>query len=73
MQDELKSSRVSLDMALVDMEESMLKVEDSREVHDVVCGDLQAGGTRTFEMKRKADDAHDRVPTQRTSTTPSAI
>ena len=40
MQDELKSSRVSLDMNLVDMKESMLKVEDSGEVHDVVCRDL---------------------------------
>ena len=37
------------------------KVEDSREAHDVVFPDLQAGGTRTFEMKRKADDAQDQI------------
>ena len=35
--------------------------EDRCEVHDVVCQDLHAAGTRTFEMKRKARDAHDRV------------
>ena len=44
----------------MDMNMSMSKVDDSREVH-VECRDLQAAGTRTFEMKRKADDAHDRI------------
>ena len=50
-------------MALMDVNESVSKVDDSREVHDVVCRDLQVAGTRTFETKRKADDAHDRIRT----------
>ena len=65
LQGKLKSSRENLDAAPMDMKESMSKVGDSRQVHDVVCRHLQAAGTRTFEMKRKADDALDRLPTHR--------
>ena len=61
---ELKSSRESLDTALMGVKESISttsscqsKVNDSREAHDVVCLEMQAAGTRGFEMKRKADDA----------------
>ena len=65
LQGELTSSRESLDVALVDMKESMTKVDDSREVHDVVWRDPQAAGTRAFEMKRNADDAQDQVRAHR--------
>ena len=43
LQGELKSSRESLDM---DMQESMSTVDDSREIHGVVCPDLQTANTR---------------------------
>ena len=44
---------------------SMSEVDDSREVHSMVCRDLQAADTRTFETKRNADDAHDQIRTHR--------
>ena len=47
----------------MDMKESMSKVDDSGEVHDVVCRDLQAAGTRTFEVKLKAGDSYERIQT----------
>ena len=43
----------------------MSKVNDSRELRDVVSRELQAAGTRTTETKRKADDAHDRIRSHR--------
>ena len=49
LQGELKSSRESLDMAQMDMQESMSKVNDSQEIHGVLCRALQAAGTRTTE------------------------
>ena len=55
---EMGSSRESFDMALMDMQESMSKINDSREQHDVVCQDLQAADTRTTETKRKAGSTH---------------
>ena len=61
LQDELKSSRESLDMALMDLKESMSKAEDSLEVHDEACRGLEDVGKKTIELKRKADDAHDRT------------
>ena len=57
----LHDSRESLNIALVEMQESMSKGEDCGQLHDVVCWDLQDAGTRVNEAKRKADDAQDQV------------
>ena len=65
LQDELKSSRESHDMALVDLEESMSKVDDTREVLDTPCRGLEDMSKKTIELKRKADDAHDRTRSHR--------
>ena len=48
-------------MALVDLKEAMSKVDDTREVLDITCRGLEDVSKRTIELKRKADDAHDRT------------
>ena len=65
LQDKLKSSRESLDMALLDVQESMSKIDDCREVHHVACRGLEEVGKKTIELKRKAGDAHDRTRSHR--------
>ena len=52
VQGELESTRESLDMTHMDMQDSMSKVFDSRERHDVVCRDLQARGLPRRNGKR---------------------
>ena len=61
LQEELKSSRECLDIALMDLKESISKVDDRREEHDIACRGLEEGVRKTIELKRKADDAHDRT------------
>ena len=34
-------------------------------LHDAACGDLEDASKRTIELKRKADDAHDRTRSHR--------
>ena len=55
----LHDSRESIDIAVMDVQESMSKYSDSRDLHDKVCRDLQETGTRFNEAKRKADDAQE--------------
>ena len=57
----LHNSRESFGSALMDMQESMSNGDDCRELHDVVCQDLQDAGMRVSEAKRKADDVQDQV------------
>ena len=52
LQEELKRSRGSLDMALMDVQENMSTVNESRERHDVVCRRLQAQGLPRRDGKR---------------------
>ena len=60
-QDALKSFCESHDMALMDLKEYMSKIDDTREVLDVTCRGLEDVCERTIELRRKADDAHDRT------------
>ena len=61
----LRDSRKSLVNAFVDMQESMSKFRDCRDLHDLACRDLQDAGTRVTEAKRKADDAQDQIKAHR--------
>ena len=58
-------SRESLDNAFMDMEDSMSKFKDCRDLHDLACCDLQFAGARVTEAKRKEDDAQDQVRAHR--------
>ena len=64
-QDELKSTCESHDMALMDLKEYVSKVDDTREVLDITRRSLEDASKRTIELKRKADDAHDRTRSHR--------
>ena len=46
-QDELKSSRESHDVLLMDLKESMSKVDDTREVLDIACRGLEDMSKKT--------------------------
>ena len=59
--DELKSSRESLDIAVLDVEEAASKLKDFRDLLETVCRALEDVSKRTIVLKRRADDAHDRT------------
>ena len=61
MRGELQDSRKSLDVAFMDMQESMSKLTDCRDLHDAACRGMEDVGKRTIETKQKADDAHDQI------------
>ena len=65
LQGELKNSWRSLDIAIMDVQESTSKLDDCRDLHDAACRSLEGAGKRTTETKRKAEDAHDRIRTHR--------
>ena len=65
LQSEQKSSPESLDIAVLDVEEAASKQKDCRDHHDATYRDVEDAGQKTFEMKRKADDYHDRIRTHR--------
>ena len=65
MRGELKDSRKSLDIAIMDMKESMSNLKDCRDLHDAAHGGLEDGGKRTAETKWKADDALDQMTAHR--------
>ena len=65
LQDELKKSRETLDIAVLDVEEAASELKDCRDLHDTVCRGLEDVGKKTIEMKRKAHDAHDRTRSDR--------
>ena len=48
-------------------QDSKSKVRQCRghDHHDAPCRDVENAGKKTFEMKRKADDAHDHIRTYR--------
>ena len=55
--DELKSSRESLDIAVLDVEEAASKLKDFRDLLETVCRALEDVSKRTIVLKRRADDA----------------
>ena len=57
-QDELDSSLQSMDAAIREL-------NNCRALHDVACDELKEASQRTIELKRKADDAHDRTRSHR--------
>ena len=62
---EVKDSRESLVIAVLDVEEATSKLKDCRDHHDATSRSLEDEGKKTIETKRKADDAHDRIRTHR--------
>ena len=63
--DELKSSRESLDIEALDVEEAASKLKDCRDLHDTVCRGVEDVSKRTIELKRKADHGHDKTRSHR--------
>ena len=57
-QEELKSSRESFNIAFREF-------NNCRALHDAACVDLEDTRQRTIELKRKADDAHERTRSHR--------
>ena len=64
---ELKDSRESLDIATMDMQESMSRLNYCGGLHDAAYRGLKDAGRRTTETKQKADDTHDQIRTHRGS------
>ena len=57
-QDDLNCTRESLEIPFREL-------KNCRTLHDAACDDLEDASKRTLEVKRKADDAHDRTRSHR--------
>ena len=58
LKEEQKHTRDSLDTAFIEL-------NNRQDLHDAACRGLEHVGKKTIEMKRKADDAYDRISSQR--------
>ena len=65
MRGELKDSRESLDIAIMDVQEPTSKLQDCRHLHVAAYRGLEDAGKRTTGTQRKADDAHDQIRAHR--------
>ena len=61
MRGELKVSQESLDIAIMDVQETTSKLKDCRGLHSAAYQSLEDAGKRTTETKRKADDTQDQI------------
>ena len=72
LQDELEATRESMGIASKEftncwahLNTGFREVSNCRALHDVMCVDLKNACQRTAELKRKADDAHERTRSHR--------